>query len=40
VNGIAPALIAETKMLPGSPEELAKSTYLNLDVDEIAEGTC
>jgi 3-oxoacyl-[acyl-carrier protein] reductase len=26
VNGIAPALIEETKMLPGSSEELSKST--------------
>jgi NAD(P)-dependent dehydrogenase (short-subunit alcohol dehydrogenase family) len=25
VNGIAPALIEETKMLPGSSEELSKS---------------
>jgi 3-oxoacyl-[acyl-carrier protein] reductase len=25
VNGVAPALVAETKMLPGRPEELAKS---------------
>jgi NAD(P)-dependent dehydrogenase (short-subunit alcohol dehydrogenase family) len=27
VNGVAPALIAETKMLPGIKGELAKSTY-------------
>ena len=27
VNGVAPALIGETKMLPGGNEELAKSTY-------------
>jgi 3-oxoacyl-[acyl-carrier protein] reductase len=26
VNGIAPALIEQTKMLPGSNEELSKST--------------
>jgi NAD(P)-dependent dehydrogenase (short-subunit alcohol dehydrogenase family) len=25
VNGVAPALIADTKMLPGSNEELSKS---------------
>jgi hypothetical protein len=25
VNGVAPALIADTKMLPGNPEELARS---------------
>ncbi len=25
VNGVAPALITGTKMLPGNPEELAKS---------------
>lgn len=25
VNGVAPALIRDTKMLPGNPEELAKS---------------
>ena len=27
VNGVAPALIGETKMLPGGDEELAKSMY-------------
>jgi 3-oxoacyl-[acyl-carrier protein] reductase len=27
VNGIAPALIQDTKMLPGSNEELSKSMF-------------
>lgn len=27
VNGVAPALIGGTKMLPGNPEELAKSRW-------------
>ena len=27
MNGIAPALIARTKMLPGEPEELKKSKW-------------
>ena len=27
VNGVAPALIQDTAMLPGSNEELSKSTY-------------
>lgn len=27
VNGVAPALIKGTKMLPGNPEELAKSKW-------------
>ena len=27
VNGVAPALIKDTKMLPGSNEELSKSEY-------------
>ena len=30
VNGIAPALIEGTKMLPGSNEELSKSEYFPL----------
>lgn len=30
VNGVAPALIQETAMLPGSNEELASSEYLCL----------
>jgi 3-oxoacyl-[acyl-carrier protein] reductase len=29
VNGIAPALIQDTKMLPGSNEELSKSMHNN-----------
>jgi 3-oxoacyl-[acyl-carrier protein] reductase len=29
VNGIAPALIQDTKMLPGSSEELSKSMFLH-----------
>jgi 3-oxoacyl-[acyl-carrier protein] reductase len=29
VNGIAPALIAQTKMLPGSNEELSKSRLIS-----------
>ncbi|KAF1840203.1 3-oxoacyl-reductase [Cucurbitaria berberidis CBS 394.84] len=45
VNGIAPALIEQTKMLPGSNEELSKSMYCLLTIpigrlgtpDEIAE---
>jgi 3-oxoacyl-[acyl-carrier protein] reductase len=28
VNGVAPALIRDTKMLPGSSEELAKSKFV------------
>ena len=35
VNGIAPALIGGTKMLPGEPEELKKSKW-----DERAGGCC
>jgi NAD(P)-dependent dehydrogenase (short-subunit alcohol dehydrogenase family) len=27
VNGVAPALIQDTKMLPGSSDELSKSKY-------------
>jgi hypothetical protein len=30
VNGIAPALIEQTKMLPGSSEELSKSIVVYL----------
>lgn len=30
VNGVAPALIEDTKMLPGSNEELSKSKYYTL----------
>ena len=30
VNGVAPALIGETKMLPGTDQELSKSTSKNI----------
>lgn len=35
VNGVAPALIRGTKMLPGNPEELAKSGCIQMTHVEL-----
>lgn len=39
VNGVAPALIRDTKMLPGNPEELAKKVPMGVlgTPEEVAE---